>query len=96
MLLDTTVLVDALRGNQRVGSRLSGLRSVPLVSAISVEEILVGVRPATERAVEHLLGGVEIVPVGDTEARIAAAWRRSLGARGLTSPAGTSSSPPVP
>ena len=52
ILLDTTVLIDALRG-RRAGARLSALRDVgdaPFVCAVNVEEVVRGLRPAEEAA----------------------------------------------
>lgn len=84
LLLDTTVLVDALRGAEAVARRLSALTEPPLVSAISVEEIVRGMRPHEQEATQLLLSGAVIVPVGEPEARLAGNWRRDYAARGVT------------
>jgi predicted nucleic acid-binding protein len=86
VLLDTTVLIDALRG-RGAAVRLRRLRAahdVPFVCAVNVEEIFRGVRPAEEPAVTRLLNGLLVAPMGRAEGERAGTWRRSFAARGLT------------
>jgi len=83
LLLDSTVVIDVLRGSMRTGARLRELGDVPLVSAITVDEVLFGVREADEPALDALLDWVEIVPVGVREARIASRWRREYRVKGV-------------
>jgi predicted nucleic acid-binding protein len=86
VLLDTTVLIDALRG-RGAAVRLRQLRAahdLPFVCAVSVEEILRGVRPGEEPAVERLLNGLLVAPMGRAEGERAGTWRRSFAARGHT------------
>lgn len=86
ILLDTTVLIDVLRGRP-AADRLLALRrfgDVPFTSAINVEEVVRGLRP-TERAVAgRLLDGVRLVSIGRSEAERAGHWRRSFAQRGVT------------
>ena len=84
MLLDTTILVDALRLRPAVIARLRQATGSFLASAISVDELLFGLRPGEEERTRLLIDGLEVVPVGLPEARLAARWRREHRARGVT------------
>jgi predicted nucleic acid-binding protein len=86
VLLDTTVLIDVLRGRP-AADRLMRLRSggqVPWTCAINIEEVWRGVRPEEEESVEGLLGGLRLADIGRPEARRAGAWRREFARRGAT------------
>jgi predicted nucleic acid-binding protein len=86
LLLDTTVLIDVLRG-RAAGTRLLDLRAfgdVPFVCCINVEEIWRGVRPDEEEAAIRLLGGLRLAPLGAAEGRRAGSWRREAAASGTT------------
>jgi len=86
VLLDTTVLIDVLRGRPAV-ERLIDLRAVgtvPWVCAVNVEEVWRGVRRAEEAAVRRLFDGVRVVPISRAEGERAGAWRRDFAARGIT------------
>jgi predicted nucleic acid-binding protein len=86
VLLDTTVLIDALRGRpaaQRVLARRS-TEQVPWVCAVNVEEVWRGVRPGEELAVAQLFDGLRIAPLGRREGERAGFWRRLFAERGVT------------
>lgn len=86
VLLDTTVLIDALRGRP-AAERLRGLRAtgtVPFICAINVEELRRGLRAQEEPAVQRLLDGLRVVPLGAREGQRAGAWRREHASRGIT------------
>ena len=86
LLLDSTVLIDALRGRP-AAARVAALRRVgtePWVCAISVEEIWRGVRTAEEPAVRRLCNGLRLAPLGVAEGIRAGTWRREFADRGLT------------
>lgn len=86
LLLDSTVLIDALRG-RAAASRLRGLRRLgtePWVCAISVEEIWRGLLPGEEPVAERLLGALRLAPLGLTEGCRAGSWRRDYARRGVT------------
>ncbi|HEY0237374.1 MAG TPA: type II toxin-antitoxin system VapC family toxin [Friedmanniella sp.] len=85
-VLDPTVLIDFLRGRPAV-SRLAGLRStgdVPATTAINVEEVVRGLRPAEVGAAETLFRGLLVLPVDAEVAWTAGAWRRDFAAHGVT------------
>jgi predicted nucleic acid-binding protein len=86
LLLDTTVLIDVLRGRQ-AADRLRALRSnepVPFVCAINVEEIWRGARPEEEPAIGRLLGALRLAPLGTAEGARAGRWRRQFAVAGVT------------
>ena len=86
ILLDSTVLIDALRGRP-AAERVRQLRrrgDEPWVCAISVEEIWRGVLPGEEAVVRQLFRGLRCAPLGVTEGERAGTWRRSHAERGVT------------
>lgn len=87
LLLDTSVLIDTLRG-RGAGDRLRELRaggtSTPWICAINVEELYRGVREAEEATIRRFLGGFRLAPLGREEAELAGRWRRDFARRGVT------------
>ena len=86
LLLDTTILIDALRGRE-AAARLRNLRSEgppPYVCAINVEEVWRGARPSEEYAVRRLLGALRLAPLRRAEGERAGRWRSSFARRGTT------------
>lgn len=87
LLLDSTVLIDALRGRP-AAERLAGLRRSgiePWVCVISVEEIWRGLRGEREDEVaRRLFAGLRLAPLGVAEGARAGTWRREFADRGVT------------
>jgi predicted nucleic acid-binding protein len=86
LLLDTTVLIDALRGRS-AAERVRGLRGTgqtPWICAINVEEVLRGVKGKEEASVARLLAGLRIAPLGRAEGELAGRWRRDHARKGIT------------
>jgi hypothetical protein len=86
LLLDTTVLIDVMRGRTAAG-RLLGLRSsgeVPFLCCINVEEIWRGIRPGEEADPARLVDGLRLADLGVAEGRRAGRWRREAAERGIT------------
>lgn len=86
VVLDTTILIDVLRGRP-AAQRVLGLRArgdEPATTAINVEEIVRGVRPSEMPALTRFLDGLRLLPVGRREAELAGAWRREHAAAGTT------------
>lgn len=87
VLLDTTVVIDLLRGRPGARARLEALRvegDDPYVCAINVEETVRGLRPRELAAADLLFRGLRVVPLEEHEGRQAGEWRRSFAARGRT------------
>jgi predicted nucleic acid-binding protein len=86
LLLDTTVLIDVLRG--RAGAeRLRGLRNaaqIPWICAVNVEEVMRGAFPEEEAATLRFLYGLHLAPLGRPEGERAGRWRREYAQRGVT------------
>jgi predicted nucleic acid-binding protein len=86
VLLDTTALIDALRGRSAAG-RIRQLRSTgdrPYTCAINVEELFRGVKPSEELSVTRLLNGLRLAPLGRAQGEQAGRWRRQFARRGMT------------
>jgi predicted nucleic acid-binding protein len=86
LLLDTTVLIDALRG-RRAMERLRELRASsppPFVCAINVEEVWRGARHGEEATIRRLIRGLRIAPLGEAEGETAGRWRREFASKGVT------------
>jgi predicted nucleic acid-binding protein len=87
ILLDTTVLIDVLRGWPRTVERLIALRhhgDVPFTTPISVEEIHRGLRDTERAAAIRLFDGLRIAPIGRLEGVQAGDWRRDHASAGVT------------
>src|SRR5258705_8809132 len=86
LLLDTTVLIDAM-GGREAAERLRKLRDEgppPYVCAINVEEVWRGTRSGEEETVGHLLRALRIAPLGRAEGERAGRWRGHFAASGIT------------
>jgi predicted nucleic acid-binding protein len=83
VLVDTSVLIDYLRGEPAAASTLEGERAAePLhASGITRLEVLAGMRPAEETATRRLLSALVWHPVDDGVAELAGElgqkWLRS-------------------
>jgi len=87
VLLDTTVVIDLLRGRPDAIRRLRRLRDSgdqPYVCAINVEETARGLRPSDVEPARRLLGALRIAALGAEEGWRAGEWRRDFAARGRT------------
>ena len=86
LLLDSTVLIDALRGRP-AAVRVARLRRdgvEPWVCAVSVEEIWRGLRSHEALGARRLFNALRLAPLGAAEGMRAGAWRREFAARGVT------------
>jgi predicted nucleic acid-binding protein len=87
VVLDTTVLIDLLRGQPDATHRLRSLRLVgdtPHVCAVSVEEVVRGLRPSEDVRTRSLFAGLAGLPLGKREGWQAGEWRREFAAQGRT------------
>jgi predicted nucleic acid-binding protein len=86
-MLDTTVLIDILRGCSGAVARLRALRragDAPHTCTVNVEEIVRGLRKQEEPAARTLLLGLRVVSLGAAEGWTAGCWRRTFAGAGQT------------
>lgn len=86
-LLDTTVVIDVLRGRAGAIDRLRALRDsgdAPYVCAVNVEETARGLRSEEAEDAALLFAGLRVAPLGEAEGWQAGTWRRDFATRGLT------------
>lgn len=86
VLLDSTILIDALRG-RTAAERLRRLRrqgDQPWVCAINIEEIWRGAKPKEHPAITRLFRGLRCAPMGPAVGKRAGQWRQTLAAVGVT------------
>jgi len=87
VLLDTTVLIDLLRGRSGARDRLATLRRAgdrPHTCAVNVEEVTRGLRDEEQAAADRLFAGLRVVPLRALEGRRAGAGTDREGAWGTT------------
>lgn len=87
VVLDTTVLIDLLKGIETVGKQVRDLHIAgdrPATTAINVEEIYRGLRTREKNAATELFDWLHILPIGRSEAELAGSWRRKYSSEGLT------------
>ncbi|HEX5594088.1 MAG TPA: type II toxin-antitoxin system VapC family toxin [Solirubrobacterales bacterium] len=81
VVLDTSVLIDHLRGSDSAAEYLAGLEARPSCSEISRIEVLQGLRSSERRSADRLFALIAWVPVTEPMARRAGElgrrWRRS-------------------
>ena len=81
VVLDTSVLIDVLRGFEPAAAYLDGLASVPLCSEITRVEVLRGLRTNERAQTDELLDELRWVGLDEVIARRAGnlgrRWRRS-------------------
>jgi predicted nucleic acid-binding protein len=86
LLLDTTILIDALRGRP-AATRLKQLREgvhVPWICAVNADEVMRGTPSEKQAVVERFLTGLQLAPLGRAEGEQAGRWRRDYASRGVT------------
>jgi predicted nucleic acid-binding protein len=87
VLLDTTVLIDILRGRPETAARVRALRRAgdrPCVCAVNMEETTRGLRPSEHDSAQRLFAGLRTAPLGKRQGIEAGEWRRGLARRGRT------------
>ncbi|HEX6263396.1 MAG TPA: type II toxin-antitoxin system VapC family toxin [Actinomycetota bacterium] len=77
-VLDTTVLIDVLRGHEPAVMFVLSLEDVPVCSEVTRVEIIRGLRSEERRSAERLFRQLRWVPVDETIARAAGELGRSL------------------
>ena len=87
LLLDTTVLIDALRNRSQRRRFLAGLLGAGhtlATSAINVAEVYGGLRPGEEQATGTFLAGLQVLDVSSTIAMRAGNLQSEFRRRGQT------------
>ncbi|MFI5003664.1 MAG: type II toxin-antitoxin system VapC family toxin [Solirubrobacterales bacterium] len=86
LLLDTTVLIDVLRGRP-AAARVRALRDTatsPWICAINVEEVMRGTLQDEEAAMLRFLRGLRLAPLDHAAGELAGRWRRDFARKGIT------------
>lgn len=78
ILLDSSVLIDFLRGSDRARAWLEGLSEVPVCSEVTRAEVLRGMRAGEHQATERMLQSLRWVPVDEEVSRLAGELGREL------------------
>lgn len=84
VLLDTTVVIDALRGRGETLRRLDSLARPPLVCAVTIEEVWRGAREPEHQAIAGLFASLRVAGLGAAEGERAGRWRNEFARRGVT------------
>ncbi len=87
ILLDTSVLIDVLRGRPAATARVHAMRdeaTTPWICVVNVEEVMRGALDGEEQVVRRFLRGLRLAPVGRAEGERAGRWRRDHARRGIT------------
>jgi predicted nucleic acid-binding protein len=86
ILLDSTVLIDCLR-RRPAAARVNAIWSagdVACVTAVNVDEVVVGLRPSELAGARRLFASFDVLPLRLAEGWQAGEWRREFRARGIT------------
>lgn len=86
LLLDTTVLIDALRGRP-AAERMRALRGTGTslwICAINFEEVMRGTVAAEEAVVLRFLNALRMAPLSQAEGDLGGRWRRDHARKGST------------
>jgi predicted nucleic acid-binding protein len=87
VLLDTTVLIDVLRGRDAAVDQLRRLQrrgDTAYLCAVNAEELARGLRPSEADVAARLVAGLRAAPLGPAEGWRAGEWRRDFARRGRT------------
>jgi predicted nucleic acid-binding protein len=86
LILDSTVIIDALRGRPAV-ERLRSHHDVGddlATTAINVDEVVRGLLDHERERAQRIFDGLLLVPLGRREGWQAGTWRRDFSSRGIT------------
>jgi predicted nucleic acid-binding protein len=84
LLLDTTVLVDVLRGHAGAAAFVEAARGKLAVSSLTVAEIYAGTRGDEALPVGRLMGLFTVLPVTNAIGQLGGAYRHEFGRRSGT------------
>ena len=81
VVLDTSVLIDHLRGSRGAAEFIAGLDGPPCCSEVTRIEILQGIRSSERRPTNRMFALIDWIPVDDSIAsragELGRRWRRS-------------------
>jgi predicted nucleic acid-binding protein len=84
LVLDTTVVIDLLRGHGAGVALLEPEREPLMISAITTHEVYAGMRPGEEAMTGSMLSSFVTIPFGATDADLTSTWWRDYRSQGLT------------
>jgi predicted nucleic acid-binding protein len=86
LLLDTSVLIDALRDRPAAARlrRILATGEVPYICAVTADEVQRGVRPGEGGQAAMWLAYFLVAPLGVVEGALSGSWRRDFSQRGVT------------
>jgi predicted nucleic acid-binding protein len=85
IVIDTDVLINCLRGQPKAKAALLTLaeEGIPSCSAITVAEILAGMKEHERQATESLIRGLQVISVDQAVAEKAGAYKRTIKSHAL-------------
>ncbi|MEX2107148.1 MAG: PIN domain-containing protein [Solirubrobacterales bacterium] len=86
IVLDSSVVIDLLRGRVADESVLALEREPVMVSTVTIHEVLAGLRDGEADLTDAILESFVAVPLGSAEAGLSGRWWREYRARGVTLP----------
>jgi tRNA(fMet)-specific endonuclease VapC len=84
LILDTSVVIDLLRGSEAGISLLEPTREPLMVSTVTVHEVYAGMRPGEEGMTEAMLSSFIPLSFGVADARLTGEWWRDYRSQGIT------------
>jgi len=84
LVIDTSVVIDLLRGREEGRHMLEPLWEPLLISTVTVHEVYAGMRPGEEEMTEAMLSSFVPLSFGMTEARLTSSWWKAYRAQGVT------------
>jgi predicted nucleic acid-binding protein len=78
VVLDTTVIIDVLRGYHAARGFYHGLAAPPICSEVTRIEVLAGMRPHEQTRTRQMLAALGWHPVDARVAELAGNWRRQF------------------
>jgi predicted nucleic acid-binding protein len=84
ILLNSSVVIDLLRGDIADPSVLDPSREPVMISTITIHEVLCGLRDGDAKLADAVLESFTVIPFGIYEAQLSARWWREYRAQGIT------------
>jgi predicted nucleic acid-binding protein len=80
MLIDTCILIDILRNNEKAVAFVTGLRAKPSLSVMTATEIIAGCKNVRERRhIDHILNTYRVFDIDLAVATLAGNYVRQFG-----------------